>query len=168
MDLGKKGVCFSYTSLDPLANQRSPRCCVLTLDLGNEGVYSSRTLRRSEKVGVTSQEKRMDDTILTRRKCAVALVLTLLCPPSVFAQDAISKWKALHNESEELYLKGDYDRALVVTKKALEVAENNIGPDHPAVATSLSNMAGLYRDTNRETEAEAFEQRAARILTIRR
>jgi hypothetical protein len=45
-----------------------------------------------------------------------------------------------------LYRAGKHDRAVVVVaRKALEVAEQNLGPDHRDVATSLNNLAVLYR-----------------------
>ena len=49
----------------------------------------------------------------------------------------------------ELYRAGKYDRAVVVVKKALQVAEESVGPNHPNVATSLKNMAAFYRETKR-------------------
>ena len=58
---------------------------------------------------------------------------------------------------------GKYNRAVLVAQKALEVAEENVGPDHPSVATSLENLAALYRATNRITKAEEFDRRAAKI-----
>ena len=61
-----------------------------------------------------------------------------------------------------------YDRAVIVAQKALEVAEQKAGPDHPDVATSLENLAALYRTTKCVSEAEALEQRAARIRAIKR
>jgi Tetratricopeptide repeat len=55
-----------------------------------------------------------------------------------------------------------------VAQKALQVAEQNVGPDRPDVATSLNNLAALYRATKRNAEAEALEKRAARIRAIKR
>jgi hypothetical protein len=55
-----------------------------------------------------------------------------------------------------------------VAQKALQVAEKALGPDHPNVATSLENLAGLYRATNRVAEAKALEERAAKIRAIKR
>ncbi|RMH36339.1 MAG: hypothetical protein D6690_06170 [Nitrospirae bacterium] len=43
-----------------------------------------------------------------------------------------------------LHRAGHYDRAIVVAKKALQVAEQAVGHDHPAVVTSLSNQALIY------------------------
>ena len=78
------------------------------------------------------------------------------------------EWETLNNEVMALYRQGRYDRAVVVAKNALQVAEQAVGPDHPDVATSLENMAALYRKTGRKGEAEAFEKRAAAIRAIRR
>ena len=53
-------------------------------------------------------------------------------------------WKTLNDEAMSLYRQGHYDRAIVVAKKALEVAEKAKGPDHPNVATSLHDLALIY------------------------
>jgi hypothetical protein len=45
----------------------------------------------------------------------------------------------------------------------LEIEEKALGPDHPEVATTLKNLAKLYRKTGRETEAEPLETRAVAI-----
>ena len=85
-----------------------------------------------------------------------------------FAQGAGSKWEILNQEAVQLYNAGQYDRALVLAQKALQVAEHNVGPDHPDVATSLENLAGLYEATGRDAEAKALEERAAQIRAISR
>jgi hypothetical protein len=46
--------------------------------------------------------------------------------------------------------------------------EKALGPDHPDVATSLENMATLYRATNRAEEAEVLMRQVARIRAIKR
>jgi len=53
-----------------------------------------------------------------------------------------------------------------VATKALALAETNRGPDHPEVATSLTNLAALYRATERAPAADALEKRAARIRYV--
>ena len=95
-------------------------------------------------------------------------VLLCLATPTVLAEGAGIEWDVRNDEVKELYRTGKYDRGVVVAKKALEVAEQNVGPDHPDVATSLNNLAGLCRATNRDDEAEPLEQRAARIEAIER
>ena len=37
-------------------------------------------------------------------------------------------------------------------KRSLAIQEKVLGPDHPDVAASLSNLAGLYRAEGRYTE----------------
>src|SRR2546430_4716942 len=77
------------------------------------------------------------------RTPVILFLLLLLCgaPASAFAQGA--EWEALNKEVISVYQKGQYDRALVVAKKALDVAEKAVGPEHPPVATSLAEP--LYK-----------------------
>jgi hypothetical protein len=42
------------------------------------------------------------------------------------------------------YERGNYDEALVLQKRALEVSENAFGPTHPRVATIKQHVANLY------------------------
>ena len=46
----------------------------------------------------------------------------------------------------------------------LPLIEKNYGPDHPKVAIRLNNLARLFQDTHRLTEAAPMAQRAASIL----
>ena len=48
-------------------------------------------------------------------------------------------------------------------KRSLAIRERTLGPDHPDVAISLSNLAGLYDKEGRYAEAEPFYQRALTI-----
>jgi len=50
----------------------------------------------------------------------------------------------------------------------LAIRGKALGPDHPSVATSLENLAELYRATNRINLAVPLEQRAAQIRAIER
>ncbi|MDP3027902.1 MAG: tetratricopeptide repeat protein [Deltaproteobacteria bacterium] len=96
----------------------------------------------------------------------LALLLIICTGIPAYAQGI--EWETLNGEVMSLYRQGRYDRAVVVAKKALQVAEQALGPDHPSVATSLENMAVLYRKTGREKAAEALEKRAAAIRAIKR
>ena len=84
-------------------------------------------------------------------------------PSLLEVQQREAEWDLLNQESLELYRTGEYDRAVVVTKKALEVAEKNIGPDHPDVAESLNNLALLYRIQGQYAQAEPLYQRSLAI-----
>jgi tetratricopeptide (TPR) repeat protein len=48
-------------------------------------------------------------------------------------------------------------------RRALSIGENSLGPDHPAVAIRLNNLATLLQDTNRHTEAEPLMRRALSV-----
>jgi tetratricopeptide (TPR) repeat protein len=86
----------------------------------------------------------------------------------VHAQGAGIEWDILTQEVFELYRQGKYDRAAVVAHKALEVAKENVGPDHLSLATSLNNLAELYRATKRDKEALELVKLAERISSIKR
>lgn len=65
---------------------------------------------------------------------------------------------------------GKYAAAEPFYERALALAEQIFGPDHPAVAQSRTNLAALYRVTDRVTKADELDQRAAcgcvRLLRI--
>ncbi|WKZ20599.1 MAG: tetratricopeptide repeat-containing protein [Candidatus Brocadiaceae baterium WH-1] len=90
---------------------------------------------------------------------SVEVVFILLAKSVLFAQGAGILWDTLNKEVGELYLKGQYDRAEVVAKKALEVAEKKVGTDHPSVATSLHNLADIYRIQGQYAQAEPLYKR---------
>lgn len=102
-----------------------------------------------------------------RAPVTVFLSLLILFGMAASAHAQGIEWATLNAEATLLYQKGQYD-AVVVAKKAIDVAEKAVGPNHRDVATSLENMAALYRATNRAKEAEALELRAARIRAITR
>ena len=89
------------------------------------------------------------------------LALALAAAQPAYAQE--TKWKAISEEAISLYKKGDYERAVAAIKKSLALAEKTVGPDHPDTATSLNNLAELYRDHNRYVEAEPLYKRALAI-----
>jgi len=53
-----------------------------------------------------------------------------------------------------------HDRALAIKEKAL-------GPEHPDVATSAKNLAGLFRNTKRQAEAEPLRSGSALVRSLR-
>src|SRR5688572_16562999 len=81
-----------------------------------------------------------------------SLLFLLSTTVSVYAQGI--EWEILDDEVKSLSKKGQYDRAVVVAKKALEVAEKAFGSNHLNVATSLNNLAELYRTQGQYAQAE--------------
>jgi tetratricopeptide (TPR) repeat protein len=63
----------------------------------------------------------------------------------------------------QLYQAGKYAEAQEIAKRALAVAERRYGLDHPNVATSLNNLAELYRNQGMYGEAEPLYKRSLAI-----
>ena len=82
---------------------------------------------------------------------------------NVFAQGAGIEWDTLNQEVLRLYRAGKYERAIIVAQEALKVAEDNVGPNHPDVATSLNNLAELYKTQGHYAKAEPLYKRALSI-----
>lgn len=59
--------------------------------------------------------------------------------------DELAEAKRLHDQAITLYRAGKYDEAIPLAERALAIREKALGPDHPDVATSLDNLAGLLR-----------------------
>ncbi len=49
---------------------------------------------------------------------------------------------------------------MIVGKKALQLAETNAGKNHPNVATSLNNLAALYKAQGQYAQAEPLYRRS--------
>ncbi|NES40394.1 MAG: tetratricopeptide repeat protein [Moorea sp. SIO2C4] len=58
---------------------------------------------------------------------------------------------------------GTYDQAEALCKQCLEITRTRLGQDHPDVATSLNNLAGLYYSMGRYDQAEPLYQQALKI-----
>jgi tetratricopeptide (TPR) repeat protein len=94
---------------------------------------------------------------------ALAAVLCLTGGPA-YAQGAGIEWETLIEEVRTLYRAGRYDRAIMIAKKALEVAEKRVGLNHPDVATSLNHLAKSHQAQGQYTQAEPLFKRALDIL----
>ncbi len=94
---------------------------------------------------------------------AITFLLGLFLACVVAGNRQGDKWTTLNDEAASLHRQGRYDQAIVVAKKALEVAEQTEGPDHPDVATSLNNLAWMYYIQGRYAEAEPHFKRALAI-----
>eukprot|EP00959_Pyramimonas_sp_CCMP1952_P264211 5525068-Pyramimonas_sp.AAC.1 len=59
---------------------------------------------------------------------------------------------------------GMYDDALSLYKRSLAISEKVYhGEDHPAVAQSLNNLAGLYQDMGKYDDALPLYERSLAI-----
>ena len=84
--------------------------------------------------------------------------------PAVLAQSSGVEWDILNQEFMECYRIGEYGRAEVAAKKAIEIAEKNVGQDHPDVAMILNNLADLYQIQGQYSHAEPLYRRSLAIM----
>ncbi|MBU1558141.1 tetratricopeptide repeat protein, partial [Patescibacteria group bacterium] len=84
-------------------------------------------------------------------------------PVKTTKEAQLKEAEQLNEKVVELYQEGKYDEAIHLAKKALELLEKALGPDHPDVAISLNNLAALYRSKADYTRAEPLYVRALAI-----
>ena len=72
-------------------------------------------------------------------------------------------WNDLTEQVLDLYQTGNYEQGVEVAQKALQVAESIYDPCHLNLATSLTNLATLYRAQGMDAEAEILFRRAMDI-----
>jgi uncharacterized membrane protein len=147
---------------------------------GEQDQASDLPLRLSAQHRATVRECFMHSTVLVgggrsplafarqRRdtvKIIMASLLVFLCAfgTGTAAHAQGTEWKTLNDEVKSLHRQGRYDQAVVVAKKALQMAEQTVGPNHPAVAESLNNLAALYQAQGQYAEAEPLYKRALAI-----
>jgi tetratricopeptide (TPR) repeat protein/curved DNA-binding protein CbpA len=87
-------------------------------------------------------------------------------PPT--EKESSTDWKALNEESALFYERGQYERALEATNKALEIARKSVGKNHPNYATSLSRLALIcdFRGQHEEAKSLYAESLAIREKTL--
>jgi tetratricopeptide (TPR) repeat protein len=74
------------------------------------------------------------------------------------------EWEVLNKEVIGLLASGNYEKGRVLAQKALQIAEQNAGIDHPDVASSLNSLAGIYKALGDYAEAEPLYKRSLSIM----
>ena len=85
-----------------------------------------------------------------------------ITPPDVYTQK--SELEALNQQVKDLYIQGQYEKAVEVAREALAATEKTYGPDHPDVVKSLKNLAIIYESQGKYSAAAQLYQRALKIL----
>jgi CHAT domain-containing protein/Flp pilus assembly protein TadD len=78
----------------------------------------------------------------------------------VFAQT----WEELNKQIEELFAKGEFEKAIPIGQKAIEVAKRDSGEYHDNYTASLNNLATLYEKMGQFDKAEPLFIKAMEIL----
>ena len=109
---------------------------------------------------------RSRSVILTRtvRLSGLCLALLLAFPQECLAQQQdLQETEALHRQVVQLYNQGRYAAAIPLAQNVLAIREKALGPEHPDVANSLHNLAGLYIAINDPQQAPGLFKRAQTI-----
>ncbi len=69
----------------------------------------------------------------------------------------------LNDQVIQLYRQGEYERAIPIAIQACDLARHHFGEKHPTFATSLNNLALLYKATGRYAEVEPMCQQVLAI-----
>src|SRR5215831_11001446 len=97
---------------------------------------------------------------------AVCATLTALVAAewlSGSAQVQTDEAAALGRRAIELYRAGKAGEAIPLAKRALELREKMLPAGLPDIATSVNNLAFLYRNQGRLTEAEPLPKRVLEL-----
>jgi tetratricopeptide (TPR) repeat protein len=73
---------------------------------------------------------------------------------------------SLFHQADALVAQARFDDAIPLFRRALEIGEKALGPDHPDIAPVLEHYAVPLRETGRLAQAEAAEDRV-RIIRAR-
>jgi CHAT domain-containing protein/Flp pilus assembly protein TadD len=85
---------------------------------------------------------------------------------SAFSQQTLEDAERLNDQVLQLYAQGKYAEAVPLAEQALEIRNRLLRPDHKDVATSLNNLAGLYRLTGQYDKAESSYIKGLKIIEI--
>jgi len=101
-------------------------------------------------------------------RCFILFYCYLLCSSIISsAQDqsaALDEAQALSQKAQEYYQKGDSLQALTILERAVAIREKALGPQHPATAGSLNNLALLYQSMGDYAKALPLYERSLAIL----
>jgi CHAT domain-containing protein/Tfp pilus assembly protein PilF len=82
----------------------------------------------------------------------------------VSPQDKLAEAEKLTQQVIQLYQQGKYNEAIPLAEQALAIRKKVLGDNHPDTATSLNNLAELYRVQGRYSEAEPLYKQALAII----
>src|SRR6185295_18759809 len=142
-------------------------------------VTRSRRWRSAASWSIETNRTRLSGTGLEKTLLVLAMIVVVPCQE--FGQPGINPARAsvqqttpaspdpeeatrLSHEVVRLHDERKYDEALPLAKRALELREKALGPDHELVGISLYNVAGIYRAQSRYENAEPLFKRALEIL----
>ncbi len=92
------------------------------------------------------------------------LLIFIISFPAHLCTAQESLYKKLNAEMKTHFENGRHSEAIETAKKAVEVAENTFGKEHPYVAASLNNLGMMYVAKHNYEIAEPLFERSLRIM----
>ena len=92
-----------------------------------------------------------------------SLVVALIVLFSINAYAQPKSWDELNDQIDILFEEGDYSEVIVVSEKALKVANETYGADHPNTAKSMDALANVYNHLGKFKDAESLYCQALAI-----
>ncbi len=80
-----------------------------------------------------------------------------------FKSKALAEAEDLNHSVMRAYQVGEYERAVSLAQRSLEIRQSWLGPDHPDVAQSMNNLAVLYKAQRQYDAAERLYKRSLAI-----
>jgi len=93
----------------------------------------------------------------------VALAGILLSLASIAPAEVDQEVDRINREVARLVAKGWFVDAMVLAKKAVEMGESALPEEHPVYVEALSNLAGMYRRTDDDAQAQALYEKVLAI-----
>jgi tetratricopeptide (TPR) repeat protein len=91
---------------------------------------------------------------------AFVLIVVLGTISGIILQIIYFRW---NRKIIKLYQQGNYDAAIPLAQKAIELAKDRWNDKHPNVAISLNQLGLLYKSQGRYDKAESFYKKAIDI-----
>src|SRR2546427_4057133 len=137
--------------------------------VGNVTIASERTCTMGCRCTRTNRSGRPDVGLSVYLTWVLLSAGLVLAPPSIAlaqasrADDELAEARRLNQDAAALYSSGKFPEATPLVQRALAIQEKALGVEHPDVAASLDNLAGLYRAQGKYREAERLYRRALTI-----
>jgi tetratricopeptide (TPR) repeat protein len=83
--------------------------------------------------------------------------------PMPASGESKAKWSELIEKAVTLYQQEKYSESIKVAEEALKFAKETFDTEHPNIASSLNNLALIYKTLGKNAEAEPFYKQALEI-----
>jgi CHAT domain-containing protein/Tfp pilus assembly protein PilF len=138
-------------------------------DCPNSSTWLCTLLTRRARDSGTGTRRAVAKNDAMKRLAAIPMIAVVCAlvggamPASLHAEVDLERLKRLNDEALESSRQGHFAEAIPKAREVLRIVEQALGPAHPAVATSLNNLAMLLQATGDYAGARPLFERALQI-----